>query len=394
MHDRARENLRRELVVLPPGGRKQPDALADRQNPSSRQWRLERPPGDPAGYTDYAIVSRIQDPVSGRLTVVAGGITARGTQAVGKFLGSPQAMVAPHPPPTEMRFIAYTARMYHNSSLYRFSCLAAVASFALIPTLGAQSLSFAPVESGVLEARLKRMPADTAGRAQELKKLFTEAGCKQVAELAVKGANTPNIVCTLPGTEKTTVLIGAHYDKPAKGDGAVEGWSGAALLPSLFESLNATPRRVTYVFVGFTDHQKSLRGSKAYAKDMPKDQVENTKAMINLDALGLGASQLWVGQSDKGLVQSASRVAQALKVPITDFDLGEDASVDSMPFKDRKIPTIDFHSMTPATLSLPGSDKDKLDQIKLAEYGSSYRLLSGYLAFLDNTLNKQPAAAK
>ena len=284
--------------------------------------------------------------------------------------------------------------MHHNISLYPFLRLTAVAAFALIPPLGAQSLSFAPVESGVLEARLKRMPADTAGRAQELKKLFTEAGCKQVAEQAVKGSDTPNIVCTLPGTEKTTVVIGAHYDKPSKSDGAVEGWSGAALLPSLFESLNARPRRVTYVFVGFTDHQKGLRGSKAYAKDMQKDQVENTKAMVNLDALGLGSSQLWVVQSDKSLVQTASRVAQALKIPITDVDLCEGTSVDSMPFKDLKIPTIDFHSMTSATLSLPGSDKDKLDQIKLDKYGDTYRLLSGYMAFLDNTLNKQAAAAK
>ena len=87
-----------------------------------------------------------------------------------------------------------------------FHVLPPLPPLALIPPLGAQSLSFAPVDSGVLEARLKRMPADTAGRAQELKKLFTEAGCKQVAELAVKGADTPNIVCTLPGTEKTTVV--------------------------------------------------------------------------------------------------------------------------------------------------------------------------------------------
>ncbi len=269
---------------------------------------------------------------------------------------------------------------------------AAVASLALIPQLGAQSLTYAPVGSDILEARLKQMPADNQARAQELKKLFTEAGCKQVTEQAVKGSETPNIVCTLPGTDKTTVVVGAHYDKPSRADGAIKGWSGAALLPSLFQSLNTIPRRVTMVFVAFTDQQKGLRGSKAYVREMGKDQVSETKAMVNIDAVGLGPSQLWVGQSDKNLVDTASRVAQALKVPITDVDLGGEASVDSMPFKDRKIPTIDFHSLTSSTMSLPGTDKDKLDQIKMNEYGSTYKLLSGYIAFLDATLNKQPAA--
>jgi hypothetical protein len=67
--------------------------VRDRQNPSSSQGRLERAPTD-AGFTDYAIVSRVRDPATGHLAVVAGGITARGTRAVGEFLGSARAMAA------------------------------------------------------------------------------------------------------------------------------------------------------------------------------------------------------------------------------------------------------------------------------------------------------------
>ena len=68
--------------------------VRDRQNPASGQWRLERAPAAEAGFTDYAIVSRVRDPATGHLAVVAGGITARGTRAVGEFLGSPAAMAA------------------------------------------------------------------------------------------------------------------------------------------------------------------------------------------------------------------------------------------------------------------------------------------------------------
>jgi hypothetical protein len=67
--------------------------VRDRQNPASSQWRLERAAGD-AAFTDYAIVSRVRDPATGHLAVVAGGITARGTRAVGEFLSSAQGMAA------------------------------------------------------------------------------------------------------------------------------------------------------------------------------------------------------------------------------------------------------------------------------------------------------------
>ncbi|MGD0777434.1 MAG: hypothetical protein ABSC05_31850 [Candidatus Solibacter sp.] len=67
--------------------------VRDRQNPTSSQWRLQRAPAD-AAFTDYAIVSRVRDPATGHLAVVAGGITARGTRAVGEFLSSAPSMAA------------------------------------------------------------------------------------------------------------------------------------------------------------------------------------------------------------------------------------------------------------------------------------------------------------
>lgn len=276
----------------------------------------------------------------------------------------------------------------HISSFRAAGITAALISVFILP-LGAQSIRFAPVPSSVLEQRLKQVTAGSQEREQTLKKLFAEAGCTQVKEQIVKGAATPNVMCTLPGTEKATVVVGAHFDKPSKGDGVIDDWSGAALLPSLFESLNKNPRRVTFVFVGFTDQQKGLRGSQAYVKGMKGD---NTKAMLNIVSVGLAPTKIWAAQSDKDLVGSFARVAQALKVPITAMDLDEGTTTDSRPFSDKKVPTINIHSLSSATLSVPGSDKDKADLIQMQEYGDTYRLVSAYLAFLDNTLDK-PAAA-
>jgi hypothetical protein len=264
-----------------------------------------------------------------------------------------------------------------------FPKIVAVFSIALIPHLGAQSISFTLVAPAVLEERLKLVAGDDQGRMQALKKLFEAAGCPQISEQAVPGAATPNVVCTLPGKEESTVVVGAHYGKPAKGDGVIRNWSGSALLPSLLESLNKTPRRLTYVFVGFSDQQKGLRGSKEYAKDVKKG---TTKAMLSIESVGLEPTKIWLSQADKNLASGLARVAASLKVPVSGADLGETAEVDSQPFRDKNIPTIHVHSISAANAAIPGSEKDTAAALRMEDYGNTYRLLAVYLAFLDNTL--------
>jgi len=279
-----------------------------------------------------------------------------------------------------------------NNSSQRFlsPCLAAALTAVLIPHLRAQQISLTLVTPGVLQDRVKQVAEDDQQRMQTLEKLFKEAGCPEVSEQEVKGADTPNVVCTLPGKEKRTVVVGANYDKPSKGEGVIKNWSGAAMLPSLLESLNKSPRRLTYVFVGFTDHQHGLRGSRAYAKDLKKD---TTLAMLDIDSVGMDATRVWLAKADKNLVSGLARVAQSLKVPITGVDLDETAEVDSQPFSDKSIPTVHVHSVSADKASIPGSDKDKADALQMTDYGNTYRLLAVYLAFLDTTLGAQAAPA-
>ena len=268
-----------------------------------------------------------------------------------------------------------------------------VLACALIPSLDAQTIKFQPVAPDVLAQRLKGATGTNQEREQALKKLFEEAGCKQIAEPAVKGAETPNITCTLPGTEKAAIVVGAHYDKPSKGDGVIGDWAGAALLPSLYESLSQTPRRLTLVFVGFTDQQKGLRGSKAFVKDGGQGP-DNVKAMLNIDCVGLDATEIWTAHSEKNLVANLSRVAQSLKAPLTGMDRKDYTEVDSQPFADKKIPTIDFHSLRQDTVDVPESNKDKASLVKMDEYANTLRLVSGYIAFLDSASGMPPAAGK
>jgi hypothetical protein len=139
-----------------------------------------------------------------------------------------------------------------------------IACAILLPPLAAQRIEYFKVEPAVLEQRLLRVVDKNREREQTLHELFEDAGCKQekLAEVPVKGSRTPNIICTLTGTEDARVIVGAHYDKVENGHGVVDNWSGASLLPSLFQGLNSQARRLTFVFIGFTDEEKGLVGSR------------------------------------------------------------------------------------------------------------------------------------
>ena len=73
--------------------------------------------------------------------------------------------------------------------------------------------------------------------------MFAEAGCDDghISEQAVKGSKVPNVMCILPGTTDKVIVVGAHFDYVRAGDGVVDNWSGASLLPSIYEAITIEP---------------------------------------------------------------------------------------------------------------------------------------------------------
>jgi len=68
--------------------------IEDRQNPSSRSWSVPIDLPYPKYTEDYAIISRVLDPTTGRMVVSAAGIGLHGTAAAGEFLSDPAYMNA------------------------------------------------------------------------------------------------------------------------------------------------------------------------------------------------------------------------------------------------------------------------------------------------------------
>jgi Zn-dependent M28 family amino/carboxypeptidase len=262
-----------------------------------------------------------------------------------------------------------------------FICL--LVGFAL-----AEELSFQPVKREVVEERMKQVTFGNEKRSKRLQALFKESQCEgeRFSTQHVPGFNLGNIICVLPGASDSVIIVGAHFDHAHLGHGAVDNWSGAALLPSLYQSIATEKRKHTYVFIGFTEEEKGLIGSEYYAYTLRREQRGKIRAMINLDSLGLGTPVIWLTQGDAQLAGLLKTVADGLKIPLMGVNMDGVGSTDSVSFSKRNIPSLTIHSIRQETLSVLHSPNDTLAAIKLDDYYETYRLIAAYLVYLDSKL--------
>lgn len=239
----------------------------------------------------------------------------------------------------------------------------------------------------VVENRLASYTRKNSEREPAVRRLFEEAGCMgdALTEQSVKGTKAPNLLCTLPGASDSTIIVGAHFDLVEAGSGVVDNWTGVALLSSLYQSLAITQRQHTYVFVAFSGEEAGLIGSTAFVKQLG-DRRMRIKAMVNLDTLGLSDTKVWVTHADERLVGWLAGVAKVLNLPIAAVNVDNVGTTDSEPFRQKKIPAITVHSITPETLKILHSRADKIEAVHVDEYYRTYHLVAAYLALLDQKL--------
>jgi hypothetical protein len=252
----------------------------------------------------------------------------------------------------------------------------------------AQSIQFSAVSQATIEKRLGAYESKNDKREPAVRKIFEDAGCAQdkLTEQPVKGLKAPNLICTLQGVTEVAIVVGAHFDLVEAGDGVVDNWSGASLLPSLYQGTASVPRRHTFRFVAFSGEEKGLVGSKAYVRELARTH-QQVIAMVNMDTLGLTETEVWASHADPKLVQLIEVVATALKLPLSGMNVDRVGTTDSEPFREKKIPAITIHSLTQQTLPFLHSPKDRIEAIHMDEYYRTYRLVLGYLALLDQKLD-------
>src|SRR5208282_3268864 len=246
----------------------------------------------------------------------------------------------------------------------------------------------------VVEGRLKSFSTRNSEREALIRKWFADSGCKDanLSEQALDRKLPPNVICVLPGETQQAIVVGAHTDHvDSFGDGVVDNWTGAALLPSLLYSLSAQPRHHTLIFVGFSGEERGLVGSRYYADHLTREQRARIEAMVNFDSLGLGPTEVWASHADKVLLDALASVAAASKLPMTLMNVPNGATADSESFARYHIPRITLHSVTQSTWPILHSPRDSMAAIKMNDYYDSYKLIAEYLAYLDDALKPAPA---
>ena len=296
--------------------------------------------------------------------------------------------------------------------------LAAPASICLLPSgLSAQRRSASPSggtasahQSHVLyfytssrqdvDAQVHAVPATNAARLAAVRSDFSTAGCagpdlSRQPVRARHGRSGTNLICSLPAgshaADPGIIVVAAHYDHHGPGGGALDDWSGAILLPFLYRSLQGQPRTNTYVFL----ESFGLSGARTWLRSLSTAQRKCIRAMIDLDALGLGPTRfystigafqnpppgvahlqtllLWAAYSD-GIHQAPRRTPPLhwLSTDITE------------PFRGYDIPTILVHSIPRTSSRIPGSARDLPTVIHGSDYYGSYNLICAFLVSLDH----------
>jgi VWFA-related protein len=261
--------------------------------------------------------------------------------------------------------------------------------FLLTSSAFSDTVVYVRIHRPLIEQRLKLAPDSKLDRLVLLRTLFEQAGCKanQITEQEVPDQDLPNMICTLPGANEGTIVVGVRADYKARSPESAVDWSGLAMLPLLAESLNGTPRRCTLVFVAFTGHDRHLRGSTWYVDQLSPAERASVRAMVDLDTIGRTRPVFALGQDDPIMANLLVAAARALRLPFTPTSLKtadadtDDALGDAKPFQRAHIPAISLQSALSQKLSKAAIDIDA--------YEDTYRMLCVYLVYLERALGKR-----
>jgi alkaline phosphatase isozyme conversion protein len=91
-----------------------------------------------------------------------------------------------------------------------------------------------------------------------------------------------------PGEPTPLVIVGAHYDAVAAGDGADDNASGVGVMLEVAERLAHFKIDYDVVFIAFGAEEAGLRGSTYFASQMSQADIDRSIAMVNFDSLIVG----------------------------------------------------------------------------------------------------------
>ena len=266
---------------------------------------------------------------------------------------------------------------------------------------GSHVLFFYTAPRSTVEMEVHTVPPTNEARLDRLRAAFHSADCggDRMQEQPVSdkhGAQGTNLICIWPGEPNAgTIVVAAHYEHEGRGEGALADWSGAALLPFLYQAIQGQPRENTFIFLESWKNE----GVQTWLRSISREERRQIRAMIDLDALGMGVTRyfttfsfmetpppgaehlqtelLWAA-IDEGLTKAPEETSPHHWLAVDGTD----------PFRAMMIPTIVIHSVPPESEHVPGSAADVASAVDGNAYFQTYHLICTYLATLDRMARK------
>ncbi len=114
--------------------------------------------------------------------------------------------------------------------------------------------------------------------------------CQGVSPLGWKNGEMysgQNIEFVKPGDSEREVIVCAHFDGTDSA-GADDNGSGVGALLEIAHRMRHVQTPYTIRFILFNLEEQGYVGSSCYVRNMPKDQIADTLAVINLDSIAAG----------------------------------------------------------------------------------------------------------
>jgi alkaline phosphatase isozyme conversion protein len=127
-----------------------------------------------------------------------------------------------------------------------------------------------------------------------------------------------NVIAVKIGESDRRIIVGAHYDSVASGQGATDNASGVALLLETAQRLSEAPTPYTIDFVAFGAEEVGWWGSRDYYAETVAGTRGDVVCMVDLD-VPAGGDKLYV-HSEAGAAgwprEEALRIGRELGVPL------------------------------------------------------------------------------
>jgi len=207
-----------------------------------------------------------------------------------------------------------------------------------------------------------------------------------------------NIVATIPSESKTrSLLLGAHYDRVARGQGAVDNAASCAVLLDLAASLKAKPPANTTVTIVFFDLEEAgLLGSRAYFQ--AASVSDRPTFAMNFDIFGYGES-LFVTPSmpDGPLIAALQKAATEFGFPVRSFPMAKYPDSDHRSMAAAGIETLGVTlidgaeidsiitpgPVRPRILSMIHTNADRMDQVREQDIAKAVPVIERTIRIID-----------